>query len=152
MLTPADIQRKRFTVVHLRAGYDQGEVDDFIDSLINDYEVLWRRLENAEARADRTQVLPTASTQPSDMIAKVLAVAEETAEKHIHEGKVTAEEIRLKAQDEAKAITSEAEADKNRIVGEKETERARLQARIDELTRTEGEIVSRLRTALEGWE
>ena len=40
MLTPADINSKQFATTRLKEGYDQVDVDDFLDRVQADYEQL----------------------------------------------------------------------------------------------------------------
>jgi DivIVA domain-containing protein len=179
MLTPRDISMKRFTNTRFREGYDQEEVDSFLDRVHEDYDYLWTSFHAEKQKAQReakTQKLPVVTEvkePPSAMLAKILAVAEETAEKHIHEGKVQAEQIRLKAKDDSEALmktardsaqsvinAANAEAEelkrqgteeRHREIGALEDKRAQVQARVDELVRAEEEVTARLRKALEGW-
>lgn len=182
MLTPQQIDGKQFKLVHLRTGYNQNEVDDFLDRVQRDYEYLYENRNRNTPPHGVSQVtqpmsvvppLPPDPPAPSEMIAKVLAVAEETAQKHVHEGKIEAETLRLKAQDEAEVligntqmeatsivenarrqaedIVSKANGERHRIIGELEERRVDLKEKVDELIRVETEITTRLRNALERW-
>ncbi|TIH34446.1 DivIVA domain-containing protein [Subtercola vilae] len=77
-LTPEEVVNKRFSQTQFRAGYDQDEVDDFLDEVV----VELRRLiqENEELRAG---IVPAASATPaaSEEAAPVEAapVADDTA-------------------------------------------------------------------------
>lgn len=182
MLTPQQIDTKRFTVVRLRSGYDQDEVDNFMDRVIRDYEFLYDNrnyipFPPTPTSHGVTQAMPKVPDvdppTPSEMIAKVLAVAEDTASKHVHDGKVEAEQLRLKAKDEAEIligntqvdatsilenarrqaeeIVSSANGERHRIIGELEERRHDLKEKVDELIRAETEVTTRLRNALERW-
>ncbi|GGF33383.1 DivIVA domain-containing protein [Subtercola lobariae] len=74
-LTPEEVVNKRFSQTQFRAGYDQDEVDDFLDEVV----VELRRLisENEELRAG---IVPAAAAPASDEAAEASApVADETA-------------------------------------------------------------------------
>ena len=72
-LTPEDVVNKRFQATKFREGYDQDEVDDFLDEVVvelrrlnQENEELRQRLAAAEARANEAsksaQVAPTPPT------------------------------------------------------------------------------------------
>src|ERR1700712_2471031 len=72
-LTPEEVVNKRFSQTQFRAGYDQDEVDDFLDEVV----VELRRLisENEELRAGIVPAAPASN----DAVAEEPAVSEETA-------------------------------------------------------------------------
>ena len=49
-LTPEDVVNKRFNPTKFREGYDQDEVDDFLDEVMVTLRELTARLEAAERR------------------------------------------------------------------------------------------------------
>lgn len=170
MLTPRQIENKQFRVVHLRGGYDQNEVDDYLDKVAETVDQLSQpRIKpgDQDTQVMAPVMLPVPLPKedpptPSEMIAKILAVAEETADKHIHEGKVSAEEIRLRAQDEVEALKAQAQMDaaaiiqegqdeRHKAIGLLEDQRAQLKEKVDELLRAEAEVTARMRNALERW-
>ncbi|MCU1477414.1 MAG: DivIVA protein [Subtercola sp.] len=73
-LTPEEVVNKRFSQTQFRAGYDQDEVDDFLDEVV----VELRRLisENEELRAG---IVPAGAPASNEAAAEPAAVAEETA-------------------------------------------------------------------------
>src|SRR6201987_4511808 len=54
-LTPADVRNKQFSTTRLRPGYDEEEVDDFLDQV--EAGVDWLIQENEELRAKLAEVL-----------------------------------------------------------------------------------------------
>src|SRR5512141_212496 len=105
-LTPEDVVNKRFQPTKFREGYDQDEVDDFLDEIV----VELRRLnqENDELRKKLAELgagTPASSATPAPVVEKVPAPVKADKDK----------EDRAKAEAEAKA----AEAAKK-----KEAERA----------------------------
>ena len=64
-LTPEDVVNKRFQATKFREGYDQDEVDDFLDEVVvelrrlnQENDELRQRLASAEARANDVQSAP----------------------------------------------------------------------------------------------
>src|ERR1700712_431518 len=64
-LTPEEVVNKRFSQTQFRAGYDQDEVDDFLDEVV----VELRRLisENEELRAG---IVPAAAAPSVDVVSE----------------------------------------------------------------------------------
>ncbi|MBA1333771.1 MAG: Cell division initiation protein DivIVA [Firmicutes bacterium] len=103
MITPLEIQNKQFAK-KIR-GYDEGQVDDFLDRLTEDYENLYR--ENANLK-DRLRVLEDKLQHYSDMEASLqnaLIMAQNTAE-----------EATKTAHDKGRLIIEQAEEEAKRII------------------------------------
>lgn len=71
-LTPEDVINKRFQPTKFREGYDQDEVDDFLDEIVLELRTLNQEI------ADLTQQLEAAGSAPDN--ARAAAPAETTAE------------------------------------------------------------------------
>lgn len=96
MLTPVDIENKEFTRAF--RGYDVYEVEEFMRTLVADYEKLYR--DNAEMK-ERVAVLNEALASYKGM--------EETMQNAILVAQRTAEDIKQNAYDRAETIIKEAE-------------------------------------------
>ena len=200
-LTPEDVRNKQFTTVRLREGYDEDEVDAFLDEVETELRRLIR--ENDELRAKLAAATKAASSAPqpaattapqqvvekapepeaapeppksvetpppapeapvgssSDSAARVLALAQQTADQAIAEARSEANKIVGDARSKAEAIEREARnkadalerdaQDKHRsIIGVLETQRNALEAQLDQLRQFEREYRSRLKSFLEG--
>ena len=79
-LTPEDVVNKRFQQTKFREGYDQDEVDDFLDEVV----VELRRLisENDELRAENERLRSGAEGQP---VAAFQEVEPEPVEQHVEQ-------------------------------------------------------------------
>jgi DivIVA domain-containing protein len=203
-LTPEDVRNKQFTTVRLREGYDEDEVDAFLDEVETELRRLIR--ENDELRAKLAAATRAASAAPAttapqpaveaekkdepakaepeaapeppksvaeppapiaveasgaDSAARVLALAQQTADQAIAEARSEANKIVGDARSRAEAIEREARnkadalerdaQDKHRsIIGVLETQRNALEAQLDQLRQFEREYRSRLKSFLEG--
>lgn len=225
-LTPEDVRNKQFTTVRLREGYDEDEVDAFLDEVETELRRLIR--ENDELRAKLAAATRAASAAPAtapvltvqalppiprvveepkkpapeptpppapappppppvvveappppkpvaappapavveitasaDGAARVLALAQQTADQAIAEARGEANKIVGDARSKAEAIEREARSkadalerdaqDKHRtIIGVLETQRTALERQLDELRQFEREYRSRLKSFLEG--
>lgn len=158
MITPADIDKKKFGTTRLKEGYDQDEVDAFLDAVAEEYgqvltrlarfesdnEILRRKLENASADAV-TAVIPAS---PSVGASRLLVAAQETADRVEAEANAEAGRIRAAARTEADNIRAVAEADRQRTLNKLATEQAELEERIEALKAKRSNYKSWLRAAL----
>jgi DivIVA domain-containing protein len=193
-LTPEDVRNKQFTTVRLREGYDEDEVDAFLDEVEAELTRLLR--ENDELRAKLAAATRAASAAPptapqpavreepkkvappapppqppqpapveagvgADSAARVLALAQQTADQAIAEARAEANKIIGDARSKADAIEREARAkadalerdaqDKHRtMIGALETQRVDLERKVESLRQFEREYRSRLKSYLEG--
>lgn len=136
MLSPHDINTKQFTAVRLREGYAQDEVDEFLDEVADQLQVTQTRLAAAEERVKileragdsrPTAVIPVIKTQaPAADATGILAMAQETADKHIAKAQSDGAGLLGTARVEAERIKTEALAAAHEIKTAAETEAARL--------------------------
>jgi len=200
-LTPEDVRNKQFTTVRLREGYDEDEVDAFLDEVETELRRLIR--ENDELRAKLAAATRAASSAPAataaqtaveekkaeaepekaaepvkaaaepppaavieptagaDSAARVLALAQQTADQAIAEARseankivgdarAKAESIEREARNKADALERDAQDKHRSIIGVLETQRNALEAQLDQLRQFEREYRSRLKSFLEG--
>jgi DivIVA domain-containing protein len=210
-LTPADVRNKQFSTTRLRPGYDEEEVDAFLDEVEAELDRLIQ--ENEELRAKLAEVLrggkqPVALNAPHaepvpeliqpepqrleperrpqeavmmgmkpvednmDTAARVLALAQQTADQAIADARREADEtlgrarreaddILTKARRQSEQITSDARARAESLerdaqerhrqaMGSLVQSREELERRVDDLRAFEREYRSRLKAYLEG--
>jgi DivIVA domain-containing protein len=215
-LTPADVRNKQFSTTRLRPGYDEEEVDAFLDEVEAELDRLIQ--ENEELRAKLAEVLrggkmgsplssphmdgpdlmqsepmpmreperrpepmpmpvPMAPVRSSaednmDTAARVLALAQQTADQAIADARREADEtisrarreaddLLTKARRQAEQITSDARARAESLerdaqerhrqaMGSLVQSREELERRVDDLRAFEREYRSRLKAYLEG--
>jgi DivIVA domain-containing protein len=208
-LTPADVRNKQFSTTRLRPGYDEEEVDAFLDEVEAELDRLIQ--ENEELRAKLAEALrggkvPASLNGPHsdgvadlmgpepvrheperlvrepmpmrpaednmDTAARVLALAQQTADQAIADARREADEtltrarreadeILTKARRQADQITSDARARAESLerdaqerhrqaMGSLVQSREELERRVDDLRAFEREYRSRLKAYLEG--
>lgn len=119
-LTPLDIHNKEFSRGF--RGYDEDEVNEFLDQVIKDYELIIREKKELEEKVkDLTERLTHFSN------------IEETLNKSIIVAQEAAEEVKRNAQTESKLIIKEAEKNADRIINEALTKSRKIAIEIDEL-------------------
>jgi cell division initiation protein len=113
-LTPLDIHNKEFKVGF--RGYVEGEVDDFLDQVVKEFESLIRengelkdRLDNLDQALERYRTI-------EDSLNKTLLLAQQAAEEVRSVGGREAELIRERALMEAKRMVDEAKAQARQAV------------------------------------
>lgn len=151
-LSAEDIAHKQFQTVKFREGYDQDEVDDFLDEVVAqmladkaEAEELRQRLVSEEARIQELQRAAAAGA-PAAPIGAPLSVEAEAAtssqflqlarklhDQHVQEGLDERERLVSDAQAEATRIVQEAEAQQRLRINELDQERIVIERRIEEL-------------------
>jgi DivIVA domain-containing protein len=200
-LTPEDVHNKQFTTVRLREGYDEEEVDAFLDEVEAELTRLIRENEELRAKlAAATRAAASAAAAPvpmrreptpipaplpapmpaplpaplpvpqapqfqqapgGDSAARVLALAQQTADQAIAEARNEANKIVGEARSRADGLEREARGkadalerdaqEKHRVaMGSLETARAALERKVDDLRAFEREYRQRLKSYLDG--
>jgi DivIVA domain-containing protein len=211
-LTPADVRNKQFSTTRLRPGYDEEEVDAFLDEVEAELDRLIQ--ENEELRAKLAEVLrgggkpgipalssplsdpkpdmmapepPQDRRQPEPMMmdrmhhpvednmdtaARVLSLAQQTADQAIADARREADETLGRARREADEVLTKARRQAEQITGDARAraeslerdaqerhrqamgslvqQREELERRVDDLRAFEREYRSRLKAYLEG--
>ena len=211
-LTPADVRNKQFSTTRLRPGYDEEEVDAFLDEVEAELDRLIQ--ENEELRAKLAEVLrggkssvsalssplsdpksdmmaPEPRMEPErrqpepvmmggmphiednmDTAARVLSLAQQTADQAIADARREADETLGRARREADEVLTKARRQAEQITGDARAraeslerdaqerhrqamgslvqQREELERRVDDLRAFEREYRSRLKAYLEG--
>src|SRR5436305_49784 len=211
-LTPADVRNKQFSTTRLRPGYDEEEVDAFLDEVEAELDRLIQ--ENEELRAKLAEFMrggktpapalssPMPEAQPEliapepprpeperrqpepvmmgvapaednmDTAARVLALAQQTADQAIADARREADETLGRARREADEVLTKARRQAEQITGDARARaeslerdaqerhrqamgslvqtREELERRVDDLRAFEREYRSRLKAYLEG--
>ena len=135
-LTPLDIHNKEFGKSF--RGYDEDEVNEFLDQVIKDYELVIREKKQLEEQVlDMKERLKHFST------------IEETLNKSILIAQEAAEDVKGSAQKEAKLIIKEAEKNADRIINEALIKSRKVTMEFEELKKHSKVFRTRLRMAIE---
>ncbi|MBA2874066.1 DivIVA domain-containing protein [Thermaerobacillus caldiproteolyticus] len=135
-LTPLDIHNKEFSRGF--RGYDEDEVNEFLDQVIKDYEMVIREKKQLEEKvAELTEKL-SYFTNIEETLNKSILIAQETAE-----------EVKRNAQKEAKLIIKEAEKNADRIINEALAKSRKIALEIEELKRQSKVFRTRFRMLVE---
>ncbi|WP_177503135.1 DivIVA domain-containing protein [Anaerosinus sp.] len=105
MLTPLDIHNKEFK--RSFRGYNEDEIDEFLDRVVKDYEQLYRENVDLKDSIDKLKTKVEHFQHLENTLHNTLVVAQETAE-----------EVKLNAKKEAELIIKEAKATGQRLLDE----------------------------------
>ncbi len=179
-LTPEDVVNKRFQPTKFREGYDQDEVDDFLDEVVvelrrlgQENEDLRQRLIAGESRIAELQRssapttgeqvtqnpiaqlgYPTAQTDVGAVdpsnTNNLLQLARRLHEEHVREGVEKRDALIAEGHATAARVVADAEAKQRSQLSSLDQERALLEHRIDELRAFEREYRQKLKGHIEG--
>ncbi|NOU76139.1 DivIVA domain-containing protein [Paenibacillus sp. LMG 31458] len=135
-LTPLDIHNKEFS--RSFRGYDEDQVNEFLDQVIKDYEALIRENKDLHNQTVALQERLDHFTNIEESLSKTIIVAQEAAD-----------EVRSNAKKEAQLILKEAEKNADRIINESLTRSRKVALEIEELKKQASIYRTRFRTLLE---
>ncbi|WP_050614704.1 DivIVA domain-containing protein [Bacillus testis] len=119
-LTPLDIHNKSFSKGF--RGYDEDEVNEFLEQVMKDYELVLREKKTLEARLENAGEKLGHYNNIEETLNKSILIAQEAAE-----------EVKRNAQKESKLIIKEAEKNADRIVNESLAKARKIAMEIEEL-------------------
>ncbi|PLT30244.1 DivIVA domain-containing protein [Peribacillus deserti] len=135
-LTPLDIHNKEFSKGF--RGYDEDEVNEFLDQIIKDYEMILREKKEMEEKLEVLQDRLGHFANIEDTLNKSIVIAQEAGE-----------EVKRNAQKEAKLILKEAEKNADRIVNEALSKARKIALDIEDLKKQSKVIRTRFRMLIE---
>ena len=135
-LTPLDIHNKEFTRGF--RGYDEDEVNEFLDQIIKDYEMVIREKKELGEKVNELEDKLSHFSNIETTLNKSILVAQETAE-----------EVKRNADKESKLIIKEAEKNADRIVNEALAKSRKIALEIEELKKQSSVYRTRFKMLLE---
>ncbi|HLQ70470.1 MAG TPA: DivIVA domain-containing protein [Bacillota bacterium] len=135
-LTPLDIHNKEFTRGF--RGYDEDEVNEFLDQVIKDYEMVIREKKELKENLEQVKEKLGHFNNIEETLNKSILVAQESAE-----------EVKGNAKKEAKLIIKEAEKNADRIINEALAKSRRISMDVEELKKQGKVFRTRLKMLVE---
>lgn len=136
VLSPLDIHNKEFTRGF--RGYNEDEVNEFLDQIIKDYEITIRDKKSLENEVEEL----------NEKLGHFMNI-EETLNKSILVAQETAEEVKANARKESKLIIKEAEKNADRIINEALSKSRKIAMEMEELQRQAKVFRTRLKMLIE---
>ena len=135
-LSPLDIHNKEFG--RKMRGYDEDEVNEFLDQVVKNYEIVIREKKALEEQVKQNEEKLGHFTNIEQTLNKSILVAQETAE-----------EVRANAMKESKLIIKEAEKNADRIINEALSKSRRIAMDVEELKKQAKVFRTRLKMIVE---
>ncbi|MBC5635888.1 MULTISPECIES: DivIVA domain-containing protein [Ornithinibacillus] len=135
-LTPLDIHNKEFT--RSFRGYDEDEVNEFLDQVIKDYEMVIRERKELKEKIEQMNEKLSHFTNIEETLNKSILIAQETAE-----------ELKGNASKESKLIIKEAEKNADRIINDALSKSRKISMEVEELKKQAKVFRTRLRMLVE---
>ena len=166
LLTTEDVLNKKFQYVKFREGYDQDEVDEFLDEVVStiyslqmENQDLKEKLEAAERRiaelsnSDETPAPAAAPAftgpQDAESATSMLALAQRVHDEYVRDGEEQSAKIIAEANAERESIIADAQKQKDSLLSQLDQERELLENKINGLRTFEAEYRTNLRSHLE---
>ncbi|OAB30149.1 septum formation initiator [Paenibacillus macquariensis subsp. defensor] len=147
-LTPLDIHNKEFA--RRIRGYDEDEVNEFLDQVIKDYEGVIRENKELQNQMFTLQERLDHFVNIEDSLSKTIIVAQEAAD-----------DVKSNAKKESQLIIKESEKNADRIINEALSKSRKISMEIEELKKQASIYRTRFRSLVEaqlellsmdGWE
>jgi cell division initiation protein len=136
MLTPLDIHNKEFK--RSFRGYNEEEVDGFLDKVIKDYEQLYRENIELKESVDRLSSKLEHFQHMENTLHNTLVIAQETAE-----------EVKMNAKKETELLMKESEIRAQKLVDEAMIKVRRMNCEYEELQKQAQVYKTRMRTLVQ---
>lgn len=136
MLTPLDIHNKEFKKGF--RGYNEEEVDDFLDQVVRDYESLYRENIELKETVDRVNAKLEHFQHMENTLHNTLVIAQETAE-----------EVKLNAKKETELMMKEAEIRAQKVMEEATQKVRRANGDYEEILKQTQLVRTKLRSLLQ---
>jgi len=166
LLTTEDVLNKKFQYVKFREGYDQVEVDEFLDEVVStiyalqmENQDLKEKLEAAERRvaelsdgefkAPAQPAAPAAGAPDAESATSMLALAQRVHDEYVRDGEEQSAKIIADANAKRDEIIADAQKQHETILTQLDQERELLENKINGLRTFESEYRSNLRGHLE---
>lgn len=146
-LTARDVQEKQFHDAW--RGYNQEEVDDFLDRVAEALDRVGRENMSLRQRIGELDQAVSASRNTEEMLKKTLVTAQRAAEEAIATAKAKAEQLINEAEERSRRASDEATRRNAEAEREHANKRRELEDSLTRLKAFEGELKLRLKTFLD---
>ncbi|WP_172655865.1 DivIVA domain-containing protein [Demequina maris] len=162
LLTAEDVLNKAFSKTKYREGFDQDEVDDFLDEVAATIAQLTQERDELAAKVQEGGVAPAPAPEPTQETGLLqaatdvnpptptgmLAMAQKLHDEYVAAGEEEKERLVEEGKAKAESIVERAETDAQVRMDELTAERSLLETKIDDLRRFERDYRARLKSYL----
>ncbi len=147
-LSPIDVTQQTFRV-SLR-GYDEGEVDGFLDEVVSSMKEYDQRLRDADERVSVLEEQLQANRETEEAMRRAFVVAQRTADEIVAEARVEGDRVVSEANAQASEILSEASTKAVEISADQVRERDQLEGELTSLRSTVATLKNQMRNLAQG--
>lgn len=147
MLTPMEIHNHQFKKSF--RGYNDNEVDDFLDQIVKDFEKLLRDNERLQNQVSNNENELAHYRKLEKTLNDTLMVAQRTADEVITSAKKNADELKENTARECQTIREQARFEATQQISHATTKRDAILAEYDKFVREKNAFLMKLRTILE---
>ena len=147
MLTPVDIHNKEFK--RSFRGYNEEEIDDFLDQVTNDYEMLYRENNQLKKELELSEKQVGQYHQLEKNLQDTLLVAQRTADEVISTANARADEIRQTAKQAADNMIHEAELEAKQRLDEAAQQVRMAVAEYERIVLSKKEFIAKIRNLMQ---
>lgn len=146
MLSPMDIRDKTFNVK--MRGFDQDQVNDFLDQIITDFETVVKERDEKAAALKAAEEKVAHYEGMKDAMNQAIIVAQEAADRLKEQSEADAQQVQDEAERNAEALLSEASEKSNRILTDASDKARSLTIKTEDMKRNAQEFRDYLATLL----
>ena len=147
MLTPMDIHNKEFK--HSFRGYNEDEIDEFLDRVVNDYEKLFRENDKLKEEVARLQKDADSYQEREKSINDTLLLAQKTSQEVTDNARQTAADMKDNAAKECENMRQEAEMEAKKKLDEASNKVRAIVAEYDRLVREKNQFLRKVKLTME---
>ncbi|MDH5502774.1 MAG: DivIVA domain-containing protein [Acidimicrobiia bacterium] len=147
-LSPIDVTQQTFRV-SLR-GYDEGEVDSFLDEVVSSMKEYDQRLRDADERVSVLEEQLQANRETEEAMRRAFVVAQRTADEIVAEARLESDRVVSEANAQASEILTEASTKAVEISSDQVRERDQLQGELTALRATVATLKNQMRNLAQG--
>lgn len=147
-LSPIDVTQQTFRV-SLR-GYDEGEVDSFLDEVVSSMKEYDQRLRDADERVSVLEEQLQANRETEEAMRRAFVVAQRTADEIVAEARLESDRVVSEANAQASEILTEASTKAVEISSDQVRERDQLQGELTALRSTVATLKNQMRNLARG--
>ena len=147
LLTPMDIHNKEFK--RSFRGYNEDEIDEFLDQVVNDYEKLFRDNDKLKEEVARLQKDAESYKEREKSINDTLLLAQKTAQEVTDNARQTATDMKENAAKECENMRNEASVEAKKQIEEAANKVRAIVAEYDRLVRDKNKFLRKVKLTME---
>ena len=148
MLTPMDIHNHQFKKSLVR-GYNENEVDDFLDTVVDDFEKILSENDRLKNKLYAAENEVAHYRKLEKTLNDTLMIAQRTADEVITSARKSSEELRESTERECKNIRDRAQLEAKQLVDSATIKRDAILAEYEKFVREKNSFLMKLRVVLE---